>query len=242
MKIIIIQFGNAYECLASTSILRGVCRTYKDPEIHVVVADKDSKSIFQHNPRVQKVVVWQVGHTFGHFDLLINITPGTDAHSLYINADKLIGFKASPKSVVCQQILYGNKNTRQNIFQVYYDLLNIKWKGEGYDLGYYPKSKNTKNKTGISLVNIILRKYVLNKLKLSESKIWNIHFRQSITDKIDEINKCQNLITDHILSMHIGIALRKYVYFLQTVPNNMKIEFFGKGEIIKVPHNVLTWK
>jgi hypothetical protein len=124
-----------------------------------------------------------------------------------------------------------------NIFQLYYNLSGLKWRGEGYDIHYYPKYKLKRNKVGISIANANLRNYILDKLKLDSGKIWYIPYKKNIYKKMDNINQCKNIITDDILTFHLSMILRKYVYFLQTFPLKIKMELFGNGEIHQVSLN-----
>ena len=80
-----------------------------------------------------------------------------------------------------------------------------------------------------------LRNYILEELKLDNSKVWNIPYKKNIFKKMDEINKCKRIITDDITMFHLAVNLRKYVYFLKTFPINFKLELFGRGEIYEVP-------
>lgn len=239
MNILIIQLGSVCECLVSTSIVKGLWQKYKNPEISVIVADQDASDVFRYNPHIKNIILWKDKHLLYNFQLIINLTPG--ANEFYIESPAKIGFGYSDNSKKCYEILYGNHKTKQNIFQVYYSLSGMKWHGEGYGIFYYPKNRSNNNRTGIKISNIKLREHIINRLNLAKSKIWNVPFNKKICKKIDAINTCQNLVTDDFLSMHIGIALRKYVYFLQTIPYGVKMEFFGKGETIEVPLKTLRW-
>jgi len=66
-------------------------------------------------------------------------------------------------------------------------------------------------------------------------KIWYIPYKKNIFKRMDEINRCKKIITDDFLTLHLSLYLRKYVYFLQTLPSNTKIELFKNGEIHQVP-------
>ena len=71
-----------------------------------------------------------------------------------------------------------------------------------------------------------------------------LHRTCDITDqplRMDEVNRCKDIITDDILTMNMAIYLRKRIYFLETAPVNLKLEFFGsKHTVIDVPYNFLT--
>ena len=96
-------------------------------------------------------------------------------------------------------------------------MANLKWRGEGYGLDYYPKTKQTKS-CGYDLQD---PKHD-NCEKISETS--------SIFKKLDSINKYKTIITDSLTTAHASIALRKEcVLISDDLP--YKIEFFGKGTI-----------
>ena len=126
------------------------------------------------------------------------------------------------------------------LFQLYYKLAGLKWKGEGYDIGYYPKTRTKKNRAGIAVANSNLRSYILNELKLDNSSVWNLPRKKNILRKMDEINKCKRIITDDIIIFHLALSLRKYVHFLKTFPLNFNLELFKSGEIYDVPLSTIA--
>jgi hypothetical protein len=118
---------------------------------------------------------------------------------------------------------------------MYFMLAGLKWHGEGYDFHYYPKSKAKKDTSGISVVNNNLKHYILGKLKLNLSEVCNLPHKKNLYNKIDELNKCQNIITDDFFTLNLALFLRKNVYFLETIPFNFPLELFGIGKVFKIP-------
>jgi hypothetical protein len=116
-------------------------------------------------------------------------------------------------------------------------MCNLTWRGEGYDLSYYPKNRNKDFKTGIAIKEINLRQYVKNNLKLKLSEMCTIPMRENILKKIDEINRCSNIVTDDLFVVHAGIALRKNVEFLDINGLSPKFEFFGRGNCYRIVNN-----
>jgi hypothetical protein len=123
--------------------------------------------------------------------------------------------------------------------QLYFILCGLTWKGEGYDIGYYPKTKMKKGRIGMSAANANLRNYVLDNLKIDKKKIWYIPYKKNVFKKMNEINQCEKIITDDILTLHLSLFLRKYVYYLETYPHTMRIELFKQGQLYCVPYNYL---
>ncbi|HUS49053.1 MAG TPA: hypothetical protein VMZ91_02755, partial [Candidatus Paceibacterota bacterium] len=69
--------------------------------------------------------------------------------------------------------------------------------------------------------------------------IWHIPYKKNIFKKIDEINRCKEVVTDDMTTFHLSMAMKKYVYFLRSFPSNIKMEFFGSGQIFDVPLNII---
>ena len=115
----------------------------------------------------------------------------------------------------------------------------MKWKGQGYDFDYYPKSRCKKNRTGLAVANANLRSFIIDKLSLDESKLWVIPYRKNIFKKIDEVNRCKRIVTDGFFTMNVASYLKKNIYFLKTVPYTTRIEIFGNGYIYNVPSNII---
>jgi len=49
-----------------------------------------------------------------------------------------------------------------SILQLYFILCGLTWKGEGYNIEYFPQTKTKKNRIGISVANSNLRNYILD--------------------------------------------------------------------------------
>lgn len=243
MKIALIHLGTPSECFMSTPVLKGLKSAYDNPEITCVVGSENAKSIFKYNNAIKDTlsIVEAVDKVKDNkYDLLLNLHPDFSFDRCFpIEADDKRGFGFSPDSDALHDMLYGNKKTHKNIFQIYFNLAGLKWRGEGYDFHYHPKSRSGKNRTGLAIANTNLRHYVIEKLELEASRVWYVPFKQNIFRKMDEINKCQQIITDDLFTMNVSVYLRKNIYFLKTIPYNFKLEFFGKGIIFPVPINII---
>ena len=117
--------------------------------------------------------------------------------------------------------------------------MGMEWHGEGYDIKYYPQSKTKKNKIGIAVANANLRNYITKKQKIDNKRLWHIPYKKNLLKRLDEVNRCNEIITDDFLTFNLVVYLRKYVYFLQTIPYMFKLEYFGKGKIINVPQEII---
>lgn len=241
MKILIINLGTNLECFVSTSLITGLFSAYNKPEIYFVTQES-TNCIFKYNKMLKVASSFRIfkdNYRGEEFDLLINLHPSFSEENLKINSKVKLGFNFQELSET-HDILYGDKKTSKNIFQLYFNISGIKWHGESFNFNYYPKTKTKKNRTGLFISNSNLKHYVINQLELKKSKLWNIPFKQNFFKKIDEINKCSQVITDDLLVMNLSIFLRKNVFFLKNIPCNFKLEFFGSGFIFPVNNLSLT--
>jgi ADP-heptose:LPS heptosyltransferase len=243
MKILLIHLGTQSECFIATSLIKGLKKAYNDADIYCVVKNTETESIFKYNKNIKKTYTIKnvpVEFTRMHFDKVINLHPdfSTEEHFDPKSTEKL-GFDFGEGTAKIYGFLYERKKTNKNIFQLYYRLAGLKWRGEGYSFSYYPKARTKKYTTGIAVVNANLKSYVVDKLKLDLSKIWNIPYKKNIHKKLDEINRCPSIVTDDFFTLNLALYLRKNVYFLETAPINMQIELFGSGKIFKVPLEIV---
>jgi hypothetical protein len=235
-NILFVNLGNVNDCLISTSLIKELKR--EDNNITVLVKDKTTALPFRYNKKIDKILlIDKLPNDFSNikFSTLYNFHPDFNKNTLNINCENSLGFNFSPDSFIFEKMLYYNQRTNKNIFQIYYNLVGHVWKGQGFDYCYYPKSKSKKNKVGIAIFDTKLRDYVMSGLNLGDLKLWYIPYKKNLFRQTDEINKCQYIITDDILSLNIALALRKETFFLQTNDFNYKIEMFGKGKVFSVP-------
>lgn len=236
-NILIIHFGSVCECLISTSLIKGFQKIDKDTDIHFVVNDKECLKVFQYNKDITSCMLYsdfiKSQDEDYIYDKVINLHPSFDPRK--IKSKEFYGFNTDKDTEKIDNILYGKNSTNKSIFQLYFNLAGLKWKGEGYNFQYFPKTKNKIDWTGVAIANINLRNYIVNKLKLENSKLHIVPFKNNIYTKFDELNKYYNIITDDFLTLNIALCLRKSIYFLETSPYNFKLEMFGEQQIIKVP-------
>lgn len=243
-NILIINLDPSAECLISTSIIKGLKNAYKDISISVIVNnDENCKNIFNYNPCVKMV------YTIEEFleklpyrlmekkiDHLINLSYDNSLAKIFeSNSEKITGFRYTDIDDKIYSTLYKFNKSPKNVFQLYYSLADLTWKGEGYDLYYHPQTKQNKKSIGLAVVNKNLNNYVRDHLNPKNESLNEIPFKTNIFKRIDEINKHSRIITDDFLSMNIACLLRKDIFFLKTISYNYKLEFFGKGNVIEVP-------
>jgi len=242
VNIAILNYGEPWQVLVSTSLVQGLRKKYPNSDIYFFCS-QDSYPILQYNSKIH-VISGYTQNISNSFDLAINMTPSIESSSFMseLDAKTKLGFYEFNGNVVSANkdaeeyldIMSNRKITEKNILQVFYKLCGLTWRGEGYDLTYFPKNRTNKNKTGIAISHDDLRHFVKNNLKLQMSEIYSVPIRKNIFKKIDEINRCMYIITDDLFILHSAIALRKNVEFLDTQGITTRIEFFGKGNYYRI--------
>lgn len=214
---------------------KGLIESY-GPEILItwLVGDSKHKIFFSYNKNVELVETVDDFKPQGYYDKFIPLFVPAEEEFLKPNSP----YKKLSSFYKYWTILAGQKHTSLSLFQVYYALAGITWHGQGYDITYYPKTKSKNNRIGIAISNAKLRNYVSDKLVVPYTPYY-VPYKENIYRKLDEINKCKQIVTDDELTMNLALYLRKYVYFLKTIPMNMRIEMFNHGEIFNVPSDLL---
>jgi hypothetical protein len=238
MKIAIIIFEEPWFVLASTSLINGLVNTYKNAEIFFFV-DAQSYSLLQYNKNITLLSGYDYASDI-EFDLVINYTQTIES-CLFANSlksKKILGFTHANNQTISVNsdaqdfidiILHKNITTK-HVLQLIYRVANMRWRGQGYNLAYFPQSKKNKHKTGVLIKNDKLKTYICENLHLEYSKLQTLSLKENLFRQIDEINKCTNIITDDLFVCHAAIWLRKNVQFLDTNNLGYKIEFFGTGK------------
>jgi len=246
MNILLVHLGTPCECFIASSVIKGLKKRYAKQHplhIHVLVGNKDSLSVLRYNNHIRMIYpINKVPSEFKkkQFDLLINLHPKfTEKEYFEINAEEKLGFNYTEEGDITQLHMYEFKKTTKNIFQMYYILAGLRWKGEGYSVFYNPKKKHKRHITGLYIINKNLLDFVKDRLQLDLSVVKDIQPHKSVFKKLDEVNKCENVITDDAFTMHQSLFLRKSVCFLETIDYNYPIELFSSGKIFKIPKNII---
>ena len=241
MKILITNLGTILDNIVSSSILTALVRKVSSPNITWCVKYDTDKYIWTYNKNIKRVVsLSELISVDDEFDLLINLN-SFFPHEICdkIKVKDALGLSFHKEDNYYRSILdFQREDNSISLLQVYYNLAGMTWKGEGYNIGYYPKSKSKKNRVGIAVAHANLRNYLTEELDLSSMNLWHIPYKKNIFKRMDEINKCSKIVTDDLLTFHLAVSLKKYVYFLKTFPISTKLEFFGKGEVHDVPNRI----
>jgi hypothetical protein len=235
MNIAIVNKDKPWLVLASTSLIKGLQKKFPDASITFFI-EPESLPVLLFNKKVQTMIEL---FSEQQFDLVINMTPTAESSvfSSSICSGNLVGFMEKPGGVSCTtvgaeeyyKVLFENNKTERHLLQVLYRLCDMTWKGEGYDLSYYPKNRAKKNSIGVGISSGGLREFVRNNLGRTMDNVYLIPDRKNLFKKMDEINRHMYVVTDDLFTLHSSIALRKDVEFLDTAGLPYRMEFFGRG-------------
>lgn len=230
MKIVIIQ-SNEAEVFPLLSLAIGLRKAYPDSQI-IWVGDPSLSDLVRYNKRIRRFIDINQEFTlqtlqvvFGA-EICVNTStnPIAKQFASNINADKTAGFNkngaTSRQAEFFENVVLGKLSTKQTMLQLYYDLVGLRWRGEGYGLSYYPKTKQTEQ-CG-SFMTTYNDPENCSKIKMP----------MSVLDQLDSINRHSEIITDNVFTAHASIALRKQCILVADLPYQM--EFFGKGSLQKI--------
>lgn len=238
MKIAILIYEEAWLVLVATALIKGLKTKYGNCEISFYV-DAASYSMLQYNKDIH-VFSGYVTENSNAYDLVINYSNSLEASNFAdsICKNQILGFREKNNILyptnqnvdVFYDVMIGSKKSDKNILQLLYKFADLTWRGEGYNINYFPRKKKNKHKTGVAVSNDLLKNFIINNLHLQLSELHSVPIKEDTFKKIDEINRCQNIITDDLFVLHAAIAYRKNVQFLDFYNLTYNIEFFGNGK------------
>lgn len=216
MKIIVVHSGTEHEVLLLTSILIGLKKKYGSNSRILWVGDPEFFCLVKYNKRVKKCLninhLWDIPATnFYESEICINISLNDKATKFtsICGAKQFFGFTQNGpvdgNAEFAQKIIEKKLRTNKTALDIYYNIVGMKWKGEGYGLSYYPRLKQSKNCGSYTHNNIA-------------PKCEEISLPDDFLSKFDAINQYSHIFTDDIFCLHAGLALRKQVTFLGDLP------------------------
>lgn len=242
---LVIQIGQ----LSDTILLTGVIKKLIEDgnSIHCVV-DRQSGEIFRY---IKNTIIDSIDapNLQKEYTTAINLSPQITCTSIMekVSAENKFGYGVENGNLsffnygaeVHYKHKYMGEQTKSNLFQLIFNLAGYTWQGEGYHLPYFPRNKTKKYLTGLVIRDQLLRSYIRDNIKLSQSKTYTVPFKRDILKQIDEMNRCKNIVTDDFGIMHLGLALRKGVEMIVKRKPSFEIEMFGSGNMHIFDHAVL---
>jgi hypothetical protein len=208
--------------LVQMSMLIGLKKQYPESKI-IWIGEPSLFDLVRYNKRVHKCLSihesssLDILPTFFHADICINPSQRKQMQRFtgLVAAKKLFGFgqngPVDGNAEFFGKIINGEISTNKSILDLYYGLAGMKWKGEGYGLSYYPRTKQNQE-TGIYLED--------NQ---------NFSVPKKLFGCFDTINRFSEIVTDDLFVLHASLALRKKTVFVSD-PLPYKIYFFNNGK------------
>ena len=230
-KIVIIQYGNDDEVFPLLSLVIGLQKEYPDSNI-IWAGDPSLSELIRYNKRINRFINIEQEFTMQTLQIVFGaeICVNTSSYSLAkqfasnVNSKNIIGFdKGGPtsrQSEFFKNVISGKISTNKTALQLYYDLVGLRWRGEGYGLSYYPKVRQTDQRG--AFMTLYDEPDDCSKIKMPKEAL----------DKLDTLNRYAEIVTDDIFSAHASVALRKKCTLISNVPYQM--EFFGRGSLKRV--------
>ena len=245
------------DVLRTTPILWGFKEKYPDSHITWLVS-REAEPLIAGNRFIDRLLAWDEFVPFQlmkeKFDVLVNLEkiPGVCALSDMIDAWVKYGFRfesingtyhAYEKGLNFIDYIKDKQNGKKRSDywqQVLVEMIGVQWKGQGYILGYEPKSiekydvgfnysvgKKFHNKA------MSIKKWKELERRLSEQG-YSISWQEGLEDLneyIEWINSCRLFITQDSLGIHIALALKKKIIglFGPTDPQEIYLHGFGKS-------------
>lgn len=135
------------------------------------------------------------------------------------------------------ELKFKNRKTYQ---ELHFEMIGKKFNGEKYLLKI-PKTKNI-IKNSVAIQSTVGEKWPMKAWpfygdlsKILEKRGFKVYFlkhRKRIKDYINDINKCEILISGDTLAMHIGLALKKKILAIFTCTSPWEI--YDYGRMVKV--------
>jgi len=226
-KIVLVQYGSDSEIMPLLSLVIGLSKKY--PKHHIVwVGEPSVFELIKYNKRIHSVIditqefdLSTLQNIIG-CEICVNVSFTKVAREFTSKVITKLCFGFNKDGPINRTAEFFHKvanhdlTTKKSVLQLYYDLANLRWKGEGYGLSYYPRSKQTK-KCG----------------QYQEQSIpdcTEIKKPKKILPYFDMLNQFARIMTDDLFTAHASIALRKECIFSDnSLPYRM--EFFGRGSI-----------
>lgn len=140
------------------------------------------------------------------------------------------------------------RENKSSVAQLYVEIAGGKWDGHEYDLGVEPLN-NGETKGTIGLINVETGKWanklwygydeLAEKLRAEGYNVKYLGMRRSIREHIDDINKCEMVVSGDTLGMHVALALKKKAVALFNCTPPQEIHEYGRLKKVVSP---LCWK
>ena len=265
-KVLIIKLGYSETLdkeISRTTSLGDVLRTtfvlnyFKHDDVSWLV-DEKAAPLLENNPYINRLLLHNLETVLQlqseRFDTVINLekVPGICALADSINAWRRFGFRFDEyrgtaqsydgaEKVLSLSLSDDEKRESKRYWQeALAEMIGIKWKGEGYVLGYRPRTKTVNDvgfnwQAGRKWKNKAWPKEHWEKLERRLKDRYSISWQQGLNDLyeyMDWINTCRLIITNDSLGMHLAVALKKKVIALFGPSSSKEVCLYERGRIM----------
>nr|MBC8414069.1 glycosyltransferase family 9 protein [bacterium] len=245
------------DVLRTTPILWAFKEKYPDSQITWLVS-REAEPLLIGNELIDRLITWDEFVPFQlmreKFDVLVNLEkiPGVCALSDMIDAWMKYGFRfesvdgtyhAYEKGLNFIEYIKNKqkgKKSRHYWQQVLIEMVGVKWRGQGYILGYKPLNEekydigfnfNVGKKWATKAMDIKKWRELEERL---QKKGYSVSWQEGLKDLneyMDWINSCKLFLTQDSLGLHIALALKKKIVglFGPTDPQEVYFHNFGRA-------------
>jgi len=241
-------------------VLRSTVILHRFKDSHVTwLVDEKAYPLLKGNPYIDNILIYNLTSVLQlqseRFDIVINLekVPGICALCDSVSAWKRYGFRFDPIKGKTEAYngseeifkTYTNVQSKKqaNKFwqEVLYEMIDEKWGGEEYILGYKSTSKvscdiGLNYKAGSKWPN---KAWPMDKWKQLYERLISRKYTVSwqkgldnIEDYINWINSCSIIITNDSLGLHVAQSLQRYVIALYGPTISDEVYLYNRGEII----------
>jgi len=264
-KLLIIKLGYSEtleNSIGRTVNLGDVLRTtfilhyFKDYYVSWLV-DEKAVPLLEGNEFIDRILSYQecdLNDLFNeNFDIVVNFEKTDEILSFCrsLKTDEFYGFKdncsnkngtlfKSTQLLFMSEHVENRKKNRDCWQKILAEAIGKEWKGEGYILGYKPKTEKNYDigfnwTTGKRWTNKSWPNNYWKDLELLLKEQYSISWQQgfdNLNEYIDWINSCGLIVTADTLGLHIGLALKKRVLGLFGPTSPVEFSFYECGTYI----------
>lgn len=265
-KVLIIKLGYSETLdkeISTTTSLGDVLRTtvilhfFKNDDVSWLV-DEKAAPLLENNPCINRVLIYNLETVLQlqneRFDTVINLekVPGICALADSINAWRRFGFRfdeyrgtaqsydGAEKVLALSLSLDEKRESKKYWQEALAEMIGREWRGEGYVLGYKPKTKPMHDigfnwKTGQKWRNKAWPEEYWQELESLLKDKYSISWQQGLNnlyEYMDWVNTCRLIVTNDSLGMHIAVALNRKVIALFGPSSSKEVHLYNMGKIL----------
>ncbi len=225
------------------------------------LTSKKAAPLLQDNPHVERILIFDLMTVLQlqaeQFDIVINLekVPGLCALADSIRAWQKYGFRYNAVTGTIDAYkgashvlnLSADNNLKKNVNNrtlqdLLFDLVGATWNGEGYVLGYKPRTQET---IDVGLNTEVGAKWPSKKWSMEhwtqlehllKAAGYTVSWQKGLNnlfEYMDWVNSSRLLVTSDSLGLHLSLAMKKKVIALFGSTYSREIHMYGCGRMIR---------